>query len=443
MAGISTFLGLQTSLRGLLAQQRGLDVTSHNVANANTVGYSRQEAALAASLAFELEAGAVQDGGASEIGTGVDVQQYRRIRDAFLDIQYRAQNTVLGGRVQTSTSLDQVELAFAEPGVNGLSDRLAKLWNAWSDLANDPESAAGRQALVEQARAVATAYATLYAQLETVKTQAADEFAALTGAGGDVAAIAGELGQLNQAIASAVGSGAQPNDLLDRRDILLDRLSELGDVSVTDLGDGSIRVSFGDAASPLVDGATVTWPQTLTAPGGKLGALLELSNPGGVIDSYRADLNQAAKQLADSVNAIHNGGSGVDFFAYVAGSEAATLTVAVGSAGVRATATGDPGGNEIALDIFRLRGGAADEAYSALVSRVGNDVRESKRQEAAAQVLRDSVQDRRESTSGVSLDEEMSNLIRFQRAYQASARTLSTLDEALDVLINRTGRVGL
>ena len=90
-----------------------------------------------------------------------------------------------------------------------------------------------------------------------------------------------------------------------------------------------------------------------------------------------------------------------------------------------------------------LRGGAPDAAYQSLVSRVGNEVRDSQRQQSAAETLRDAVQDRRDSTSGVSLDEEMTNPMRFQRAYQASARALSTLDEALDVLINRTGRVGL
>jgi flagellar hook-associated protein 1 len=444
MPGISTFFGLQTSLRGLLAQQRGLDVTSHNVANANTVGYSRQEAAMAASLAFEIEAGAVQSsGGGAQLGSGVDVQQYRRIRDTFLDIQYRAQNTLAGEKTQVSKSLDQAELAFAEPGEDGLADRLAKLWSAWSDLANAAESPATRQALIEHARSLATAFATVDAQMATVKTQAAAEYAALTGPSGDVQAIATEIAQLNQAIANAMGSGSQPNDLFDRRDVLIDNLSELGQVSITELGGGFIEVQFGDAAAPLVSGTTVTWPQALTAPGGKLGALLDLSNTGGIIDSYRADLNTAARTLADSINAIHNGGSGVDFYTYVAGSEAATLTVAVTASTVRSTATGTPGANELALDISRLRGGAPDQTYTALVSRIGNDVRDSKRQESAAQVLRDSVQDRRESTSGVSLDEEMSNLVRFQRAYQASARAMSTIDDALDVLINRTGRVGL
>jgi flagellar hook-associated protein 1 FlgK len=84
-----------------------------------------------------------------------------------------------------------------------------------------------------------------------------------------------------------------------------------------------------------------------------------------------------------------------------------------------------------------------DQAYRAFVAQVGSNTREATRQEGNAQVLTDAVENRRQSVSGVSLDEEMSNLVRFQRSYQASARAMSTLDEMLDVLINRTGRVGL
>ena len=441
---VSTFFGLQTALRGLLTQQRGLDVTSHNIANANTPGYSRQEAVMSASLAHTIPAGAVAGGGPAQIGTGVEVQAYRRIRDSFLDIQYRTQATRLGGYSASTRSLDQVELALAEPGENGISALLQKFWSGWSDLANAPEDDAVRQGLVEHARALAQAFATLDQQLATVAQQAADEYSSIVGAGGEVELIADELAQLNGAIASAVAAGAQPNDLLDRRDLLLDKLAELGYVSTTDNGDGTVTVRFGDAANPLVDGTTVDWPQTLTAPGGKLGALATLSDPvSGTIASYRADLNNAVRQLADAVNAIHSGPGGLDFFTYTAGSEASTLAVNVTPASVVAGSTGETGENDIALAIAALRGGAADQAYASLVSRIGNDVREAIRQERNAQLLVDAVNDRRDSTAGVSLDEEMVNLVRFQRGYQASARAMSTLDEMLDQLINRTGRVGL
>ncbi|HEY6780781.1 MAG TPA: flagellar basal body rod C-terminal domain-containing protein, partial [Thermoleophilaceae bacterium] len=255
--------------------------------------------------------------------------------------------------------------------------------------------------------------------------------------------MAKEIAALNVSIAGAIGSGSQPNDLLDRRDLLLDQLSAYGQVTVTDLGDGRIDVGFGDAANPLVSGNTTDWPQTLTNPGGKLGALLEVSRTGGTIDQYRTDLNATVETLANAVNALHSAGGGTDFFSFTAGTAATTLTVAVTASGVRPSASGAASGNEIAMAISALSGGAPDQAYNSLVTRVGNDVREAQRQQGSATTLRDSVEDRRQSTSGVSLDEEMSNLIRFQRAYQASSRTLSTMDETLDTLINRTGRVGL
>lgn len=437
---VSSFMGLQTALRGLLAQQRALDVTSHNVANANTVGYSRQEAVMAAADALTLPSGAVQSGAGAQLGTGVEVEAYRRIRDIFLDLQYRAQAMRLGEQAAKSRSLDQVELALAEPGENGIAAQLERFWSGWADLANAPESQATRQALVEHSRSLAASFATLDRQLATVAQQAADEYASITAVPGEVVQIADEIASLNNAIRNAQSSGSAPNDLYDRRDVLLDRLAGLAQVSTTDNGDGTIDVSFGDAALPLVASTTVTWPQALTAPQGKLGALLQLSSATGTIASYRADLNAAAKSLADTVNAVH---APPNFFTYTAGSEASTLVVNVTAATVRTSTTASPGANDIALAITALRGGAADQGYASLVSRIGNDVREATRQETNAQLLLDAVQDRRDSTSGVSLDEEMSQLIRFQRGYQASSRAMSTLDEMLDVLINRTGRVGL
>src|SRR3954454_15030217 len=108
---ISTFTGIQTSLRGLLAQQRALDVTSHNIANASTVGYSRQEATMAASRPLEIPGA---NGGT--LGTGVDVTSYNRVRDQFLDLQYRGQSMSLGEQSTRSDALSQVELSMSEPG---------------------------------------------------------------------------------------------------------------------------------------------------------------------------------------------------------------------------------------------------------------------------------------------------------------------------------------
>jgi flagellar hook-associated protein 1 FlgK len=441
---VSTFFGLQTTLRGLLAQQRAVDVTSHNVANANTQGYSRQEAVLEPTAAFDIRTGALVGGGGGQLGSGVDVASYQRIRDGFLDLQYRAQAMNQGQWGKAAETLSEVESGLNEPGDNGINAQLGKFWSAWGDVANAPESTATRQALVSQAGVLASQIKDLDSQISAISTQATAEYASLTGSTGTVQQDANEINKLNGAIRQALDGGGSPNDLMDRRDQLLDDLSQLAQVSVTNNSDGTVDVQFGDAANPLVDSTGVHWPQTLTTPGGKLGAILNLTRPGGTLDGYHTTLNAFAKQLADSVNALHNpGGTGTNFFTYTAGSAAATIAVNVTASTVVASTTANPGANDVALAIAGLRGGGADTSYQGLISQIGSDVNNAQRQSDSAQALTTAVDDRRQSTSGVSMDEEMTNLVKFQRAYQASARAMSSVDEMLDVLINRTGKVGL
>jgi flagellar hook-associated protein 1 FlgK len=440
---ISTFAGLQTALRGLIAHQQALDTTGHNIANASTPGYSRQEAVMRASTALRITTGTAAGGGTAELGTGVDVVGFSRARDQFLDLQYRAQAMRLGGLAARVQGLETIEGALAEPGETGIAAQLQTFWSDWEGLANDPENTAARQAVIEAGRSLATSLAELDSQMTEAAEVAASQFASITGASGEVETIGKEIAALNEAIRSSVTSGSQPNDLLDRRDQLLDQLSELGQVAVTELGDGTVEVGFGDAAVPLVAGTTVTWPQALSEPKGKLGALLELSRPGGTIESFQSELDAFAEGFADAVNAIHSSGGGPAFFTYAAGAGASTLEVAVVAGEVQTASDGTSGGNDIATAIGQLRGGEVDRSYAAFVTRVGTVMDEARKGETNAQSLLDTVQERRESVSGVSLDEEMTNLTSFQRGYEASARAMTALDEALDVLINRTGKVGL
>lgn len=450
MPAISTFFGLETTLRGLLAQQGALDVTSHNIANANTLGYSRQEAVFSSSDPLQVTDGARLSTLAS-MGTGVDIQSFQRIRNQFLDLQYRGQNMVLGQQSTTSDSMSQIESALQEPSSSGLSTQLAKFWSAWSDLSGNATSSAGRQALVDQANTVVDTLHSLDSQLTDASGQASAEYTSLTQTGGEIDQDAAQIASLNSAIKRAVAAGDQPNDLMDKRDQLLDKLSSIGQVSVTDLGNGSIQVNLGDAANPLVDDGTVNWPQTVnnagpppTSAGGKLGALNDIFKSGGTVDSLRSDLNAIAKSLATQVNAIHNDGTatGVDFFSLgAAGTEASSIAVNVTPAGV--VASSPTGSGDIAAQISNLRGTGTDSLYSAFVTRIGSMAQDAQRKESTAQSLVNSVDSSRQSTSGVSMDEEMTNMVKFQRAYQASARAMSTMDELLDTLINRTGKVGL
>src|SRR4051795_10869703 len=169
---ISSFYGLQTSLRGLLAQQRLLDTTGHNIANASTQGYSRQEASLVASPALEIPAGGVSSGAGAHMGSGVDVQSFRRIRDQFIDLQYRGQNTNLGEWSARAGALDRAETALSEPGENGLNAQLTEFWNSWSDLTGaNADRDAAVQNVVEKGLTLSDAIKTLRAQIEMVRSQ--------------------------------------------------------------------------------------------------------------------------------------------------------------------------------------------------------------------------------------------------------------------------------
>jgi flagellar hook-associated protein 1 FlgK len=436
---ISTFMGLHTSLRGLLAEQRALDVTSHNVANANTPGYSRQEAQLSATDALALPTG-------DRLGNGVDVVAYKRIRDTFLDLQFRAQNMQDGAGTTRADGLGQAELRLAEPSDNGLAARLNSFWGKWADLANAPDSAAAKQALISDAKTLASSVNSLDQGLQTVAAQSAGELTAVTATGGQLEQIGKELAGLNGAIRDTQKVGGDPNDLLDRRDVLLDQLSGLAQVSVADDGAGSINVTLGGAGTPLVAGTTLTWPPPAMAanPGGKIGALMDLSSATGTIASFRADLATVAQTLTTQVNAIYNPAAGNDFFAYDPLTATLSIDPLVTVASVRAGA-GAPGDSSAALALSELRGksGGADDVYAGFVTRIGTEVADARRTAQNASALSSSIEDRRQSTAGVSLDEEMTNLIRFQRGYQAAARAMSTTDTMLDTLINRTGRVGL
>ncbi|WP_372788456.1 flagellar hook-associated protein FlgK [Paraconexibacter sp.] len=434
---VSGFSGLNVALRGLMAQQRGLDVTGHNIANAERPGYTRQELVTSAASPLLLKAGAVNGGYGALLGQGVEVDEYRRIRDVFLDLQARAQMMSAGQHETTAEAMGRAEDVIAEPGDSGLGAQLAKFWDAWSTLSSNPASTAARSAVIGQAQTLVAGIRQLDANLAQIQTLATQEYTDLTSASGPVRRAADELGRLDAAITQQLSAGRSPNDLLDRRDELLDQLSEYGQVSVTDLGGGSISVQFGDAAAPLTNGATVTWPQALTAPGGKLGALLGVASPTGPIGARRADLDTVASQLASTVNAAHGA---PPFFS---GTTAAGLTVAVTSATLVVGTGGAAGANDVALAVAALRGGTADSTYANLVRALGDDTATARASANTSVTLRAAALERRTEVSGVSMDEEMANMIRFQRAYQASARVMSTMDEALDTLINRTGRVGL
>ncbi len=435
---VPTLQGLQTALSGLLAEQQAMDIASNNIANANTPGYSREGADLVTKPPIEIPALSVITGDGGRLGTGVTVEAITRVRNSYLDSQYRTQNSALSSSTTLAEELVQVQSAFGEPSSSGLASQLSTFWNAWNSLASAPTSEAAKEGVVAAGQQLTATLNALSAQLQTISTQATQQFEARAGAGGEVQSFANQIAQLNGQIRLAEEAGQQPNEMLDRRDLLLDKLSALAQVTVVTQPNGTDTVSFGDAAKPLVEGTTVNWPQAITsASGGQLGALLGLTAPAGKLASYREALDGVAAALAGEVNALH---TSTPFFT---GKTAATIAVAVKASEVQTSGTAAAGGNEVALAIAALRGGTIDQGYSALVERVGSDVQSAQAEQANLQTTVTAINDQRQSVSGVSLDEEMTNLIAFQRGYQASARTLTAMDGMLETLIQHTGVVGL
>jgi flagellar hook-associated protein 1 FlgK len=444
---LSTFLGVETALKGLLAQQRGIDVAGHNISNANTVGYTRQTVSLAASAPL-------RDYPTGDIGTGVDVLQYARARDEFIDIQLRAQTMLQGYHQARQDGLQQVELAFNEPSDNGVSELFQRFWSSWQDVGNAPESTATRQALLQNAASLAGGLQSLRSQLTRIDGQVQTNVGLTIT---DLNSTVGAVAAIDQQIMAVVRSGQPPsNDLLDQRDVLIDKLGSLVNLTTTKNADGSVTLQVG-SFTLLQSGAQTNVAQlsdfgsNLTS--GKLKGLDWLDQTIAGSGGYVEKLDGAASSLISQVNAAQAAGYTLGgtqatepFFTGTNASHIAVNPNLVSSPGLIAAAgaASSPGDGTNALAIAALRGSASiDGAYQSLVVEVGGDSQDAQRSTDNANVLVDALQNRRDSVSGVSIDEEMTNLIRYQRGYQAAARALTTMDEMLDTLITRTGRVGL
>jgi flagellar hook-associated protein 1 FlgK len=309
-----------------------------------------------------------------------------------------------------------------------------------------------RQALAQSAASLADGFQSLSSQLTTLGSQMGQN---VTDTMNQVNNLGTQIAQLNLTITKITATGASPNDLLDQRDLLVDQLSAIGNVSVTNGANGSIDISFGGAS--LVAGgtsSTLAESNLTSLSSGKLQGLITLRDT--TIPGYQAQLNTIASTLITKTNAQSaagfdlNGNAGGAFFT---GTDASTIAVnpalISNPALIAASASGAVGDAGNALKIANMQTtptiGAAtiDAAYTQLVTQVGADVQQATNQVDTTTALTNALLNQRQSVSGVSLDEEMTNLITFQRGYQASARALSAMDDMLDQLINRTGRVGL
>ncbi len=454
---IPAFTGLQTALSGLEAAQAAIDTTGQNISNANTPGYTRQQVELTDGTPLTIPAQSRITGNGAQVGTGVDITNITRIRDQFIDSSYRNQNSATSSASTRASILGQAQSALNEPTSSGLSAQLNTFWQNWNSLANNPTNQGAQQALVDQGKSVAQALNGLSGDITSLQSQVTQQYQQLTGANGPVLSDATQIAQLNSEIAQAQTGGVTPNALLDQRDNLIDDLSQYSNVDVTTQPNGMVNVSFGNAAAaaangtpdttPLVSGSTVNAGEVsetnLAGSSGKLGALLGLydsTTGAGQLTGYMTQLNTVASQLVSTVNgaiagADASGASAPPFFT-ASGTTAATIAV---NPSVVPSSSSAPYTTAEATAVAGLSGGAADQTYNGFVSGVGGDVQSTQNAQQTAQSLLSAISNQRQSVDGVSLDEEMTNLITFQQAYQASARVMSAIDTTLNSLISMVG----
>jgi len=455
-------IGLEIGRRALLAQQLSLNLTGHNIANVNTPGFSRQDAIYSTAEPMNP--------GFGNVGTGVSIDEIRRIRSSFLDQQFRSESHRLGKWQFLASTWQQVEGVFQEPGDTGLSAQMDKFWNSWQDLANNPESESARVALKEQASLLANSFHQLSNQLEDLQDSLDADIVTLSS---QINGTAQQIAELNGSIAAAELTGHSANDLRDRRDYLVDQLSQWVNVSVLEQPSGSYTVLMGGMA--IVDGTSNLELDTEVQSGGSgvahrlffKGTGIDVLNPGGTLEGIleardtvvverQAELDLMATELVSAVNNIHrqgyglNGETDIDFFdPNTTGAKNIQLNYLISSdvSNIAAGLNGETGDNSNALgmaalrDQLIMRNGQVtfNEYYGAIVGKVGVKTNEAKNKETNQIALVSQIMNSRESLSGVSLDEEMANMIQFQHAYEAAARVITVMDSALDTIINQMG----
>ncbi|KGX86314.1 flagellar hook-associated protein FlgK [Pontibacillus litoralis] len=514
---MSTFQGLEISIRGMYAQQSALYTTGHNISNANTYGYSRQRVNFEQTGPYP-PASRNRPQIPGQVGSGVEIGSVQRVRDQFLDEQYRLENSKVGYYHTRSEGLIKMEEVMNEPSDFGLSKTMDEFWKAWQDLANNPEDAGARAQVKQRGIAVAETFNFLYGSLTSIRNDYKNE---LEVAQNEINSLAKQIHEVNKEISEVEAHGYVPNDLYDERDRLVDKLSDYGNIKVTEtqtsdkasaITEGTYTVEFVDAEGnpiftdaegngiPLVDGTNGYNELSINMDGnedsvrtlelggssvqaqhfaseGKLLGLMEtygMDVDGEAVGTYpdmMDELDTMAYTFAKAFNEVHRGGYGlneiqngadeeINFFDEPDDVEGFADRIRVSDdiiddpnniAAAASMNSGDGGNAQLLADVRNEKldydgdgepDSTFDSYYQGVIGEMGIQSSEAQRLRHNSETLRLSAGTRRQSVSGVSLDEEMSNMIKFQHAYNAAARNLTTIDETLDKIINGMGRVG-
>ena len=468
----------------LLTHQTALQTISQNIANAETPGYTRQEAVLVANTPVRMPYG--------NVGTGVRVETIIRKRDILLDESYRAAAGQAGDAELKSDLLGRMEGIFGEPSEAGMTNALDQFWSAWSDLASNPGSGSSRAVVQQRGRQVTQLFNDYDTQLTQQRTSSMER---LSNSVAQINAFAGQVAELNNRIMSSETGGDTANDLRDQRDLILDKLSQIAGTRVINQADGSVSVIIGN--STLVDSATArplslhveipdpmptvvpsdlpvrirlgNSPDRLAPLGGELSALV--TNINTDIPGMRGRLDAMAASLATSVNTAHTAGftfTGNTIPGTAAGNffDAGTVTNPVRASTFRLdtviagdpsriAASGDanaPTDNTAALALSALRTTNDTVSYTTpsgnvesgtflgffrnTVTTLGIGVRSAQDNASVYGTLAEQGELRRQSVSGVSTDEELVNMLRVQQSYTAATKLIQTADEMLQTLLS-------
>ncbi len=470
---LGLFGTLNMGTRALQAQQTAVEVAGQNLANVNNRAYARQRVDLQTSAALSTSIGSQ--------GTGVEIAGIQQIRDTLLDGQVRGELSVGGFWEAKQNALQSAQSSLGEvydrtadstsatsdaTATTGLADDLTSLFNAFQSVATTPTSLTSRQLLISQAESLASRFNQTAERLDDLSASLDTALSA------DVTAanqLLSTIAQLNDRISDAEFGGGPANDLRDLREQRLEELAKLVNIETANIDGSGTDLSVSIGGVVVVAGRDVLDTlQTFDAGNGQLlvrtataGASLDLTGGtmqgridarDGVLKTLQDDLDTLASALITEVNAVHRtgysltGSTGADFFT---GTDAASISVSRtlkdDPSLIQAAGTpGAVGDNTVALALARLAdtslAGLGNQpfgsAYGRTVASLGNGLADANNQLADHEAVKALLLKQRDSVSGVSLDEEMADLIRFQKAYQASARIVSAVDQMLDVVVN-------
>ena len=443
---------LSIARTALQVHQRSIDVTAHNIANANTPGYTRQRLETVAEIPLSTPDGTV--------GRGVRGIGVFNARDQFLDAAYRNEEGRFAHADTLRSALQRIEGVFDEPSDHGIAAALDGLWSAFSDLAESPTSGAVRVTTRSAAELLVNRIHDADRRLNVEMTSLRGQF---DDAVARVNQLATEIADLNREIVARGGPLETAPDLTDLRDARIDELASLTAVRVLPRDHGAVAVLSGDAM--LVDGAVAqqlevrslgggglavgltTSSRNAVIGGGKLQGLSELSTQG--IPAVRAELDRLTEAVVSQVNALHvtgGNGAGIPFFdpaGITAGTLALSDQVRADPTHIMAGSDAGTGDNSIALaiaalgttHIASLDGDTPGQFFAGVVAGLGVAVRDASQAADAADVITAGIESQRQAAHGVSTDEEMVTLIQQQQAFSAAARLVVVADEMMqDVL---------